>query len=1155
LSGSRGRVARPLARILADRARPILLLAVVVALLALGPASEIRIEQDPVALLPEDAPAAADFRAMIEAVGVAEDVYVLLHGAAGVDGDSLALAAELTAESLEPAPEVRAATSGITDEEEEFFLRRVLPAAPLLAADVDAAALRDALAPDAIRRRVARMRSLLAGPQGPQLAPLLAADPLGLAAETELLAAAGPLPVDPASGAFLAEDDRTALVVVTPAADDLDPRSGRSLLALIARAADGARAEVGVAFEVLVVGGPAYAAQDERVLRQDLRATVIGSALLVTLVVLIGFEGWVLPTGAALAVLVGLGWTAGGVGLVAPSLTAAGIGFGAVLIGLGIDYGIHAGTRFREQRAAGEPVRDALANTFEATGPGILASAATTAAGFLVLGLAHFRPVRELGLVVGTGILVIAAASFVVGGSWVSAMHRRPRRPGRVWEAIGQVVDRLVAFGQRWRRSVVAAALVLTLLAGWAATRLELDPDPRRLRPATHPAARAEQLLAEQFGLGLDTTTVLVTGRDRAAALSAAAAAAAELRSRVGERGQIVSPSDWLVDRERAAARLAELEPLGLARAADDLRVALAEAGFAVPRFEPALAVLEQLGAGRVPRHLLAGQPPQRLRRLLRPDGAGWVAAVQVMTPSGLWPAGPPRPLLAALEEIVPGARVASAGRLTAELAELARRDLRRLGLWAVAAMLALVVVSLRGRLRLSLAALAPVVIGTAGALGLWSSLGRPLDLFSIAVVPVVLGIGIDDGLHAAHGALVDPAGGLAGAVRRAGRAMVLTTVTTTAGFGSLALAHVPGLRAGGLLVALGCLLSLAATLIVLPALAGTGRGRAPAGAEWPEAPHAPELGRWRRWLGPVHFTGVFWYRLHTWGARRAPEWLMRGGSRLFAALFLVLLGGVRRAIADNLDVVLGPARPRERWRRAFRTLHTFGWCLGERDEALVGRGRFEWTVEGEPRWHAAEAEGGFIMATAHIGNWEAGSMLPVSRRELRVHLVREPELDPRAQEFVRRQVARVAGGRHVTHFASTDGSLGVALLEALQEGDVVALQADRPRRGGRTIGATMFGQPVALPAGVFALARAADVPVLPVFVLREGRRRYRVVIDEPVRVPRTGDRRADLAQAAGHLARSIESAVRRAPHQWFVFRRLWSTTDAARRGANDSGR
>ena len=116
----------------------------------------------------------------------------------------------------------------------------------------------------------------------------------------------------------------------------------------------------------------------------------------------------------------------------------------------------------------------------------------------------------------------------------------------------------------------------------------------------------------------------------------------------------------------------------------------------------------------------------------------------------------------------------------------------------------------------------------------------------------------------------------------------------------------------------------------------------------------------------------------------------------------------------------------------------------------------------------------------------------------------------------------------------------GIALAEALDRGEVVAMQGDRPRTGGKTVATTLFGRPFEVPAGPAALARVANVPMLPVFAIRAGRRHFRLVFGAPIQVARSRHRDADIAGASEVMVREIEAAIRRAPHQWFVFRALW---------------
>jgi KDO2-lipid IV(A) lauroyltransferase len=306
------------------------------------------------------------------------------------------------------------------------------------------------------------------------------------------------------------------------------------------------------------------------------------------------------------------------------------------------------------------------------------------------------------------------------------------------------------------------------------------------------------------------------------------------------------------------------------------------------------------------------------------------------------------------------------------------------------------------------------------------------------------------------------------------------------------------------------------------------------------QAPQAPKVGRLGGLLGRFHVTGLFWYRFHVFGVRVAPQWIYSPTIRLFSIVFWLSLIQIRRAIASNLEAVLGPCGWVEKQRRIYRTMHSFAWCLTERYERLATDAPAAIEVENRDAWSGAiEGETGVIVVTAHIGNWEFGSALPSTREGYRVHLVREEELDPRAQEFIQRMLRERMGELYTTHFAG-DPTLGIRLVEALSRGECVALQADRPRSGGRVVRAELFGRPFELPLGPLAMARAAGAPLLPVFVLRTGRREYRVCLREPIHVHATDDRRADLADAAARLSRAIEWAVREEPHQWFCFRALW---------------
>ncbi len=314
--------------------------------------------------------------------------------------------------------------------------------------------------------------------------------------------------------------------------------------------------------------------------------------------------------------------------------------------------------------------------------------------------------------------------------------------------------------------------------------------------------------------------------------------------------------------------------------------------------------------------------------------------------------------------------------------------------------------------------------------------------------------------------------------------------------------------------------------------------------------PQAPSSGLLRRVLGRYYVTGSFWYRFHLYGVSVLPERAIAPVLLLFTSFFFVALRRIRRAIDRNLAQVLGPAGWWRRQRRIFRTLRNFAWCLTERYERLGAQRRMAAELDGMETWQRLqESEQGFLVVTAHIGHWEIGSLLPDASRSRTVHVVREPEMDADAQAFLSRLIEESAGERLRVHFAGDSAVLGSHLLEALRTGGVVALQGDRPRGGGRTVDGRLFGQPYPFPVGPFALARAAGVDMVPLFVYRTGRRRARVEVRPPLRVAADGNRDQAFRRAADHLGREIERAIRLHPHQWYCFRDLWprpSTTSVA---------
>jgi predicted RND superfamily exporter protein len=158
------------------------------------------------------------------------------------------------------------------------------------------------------------------------------------------------------------------------------------------------------------------------------------------------------------------------------------------------------------------------------------------------------------------------------------------------------------------------------------------------------------------------------------------------------------------------------------------------------------------------------------------------------------------------------------ASLLTGDLKELIIRNLGS-SLWLAGLTIIIVLFIYYRSLTPLVFSILPLTIGLAILAGTMVILRCDFNFFNVIVLPMIVGIGIDDGVHFTntyrqldHGDMLQP-------MSRTGRAVVLTSLTTLVGFGSISLSHYPGLKSMGYVAVIGISACLFASVIVLPAI------------------------------------------------------------------------------------------------------------------------------------------------------------------------------------------------------------------------------------------------------------------------------------------------------------------------------------------------
>lgn len=802
-----------------------LVLCISVVLAALAALSLFRLEFDIglVSMLPKGSARFANYERLVERFG-ANDVVIALVRAPDPAGANRF--ARVFATALEERPEIVRVRARV---DREAFLEALGQGALPRLLPIDAhGEISRRLALANVEATVAGMKRTLAAPGAVGLTSAWVTDPLGLSMVLgEALSASRPdRALDPGAGVLASADGRRVLILIHPARSGYDMAAVEELAGALAAAEVEARARTAAdRVSVGYTGAFAHAREDAALLQRDVMVYLFLALVGVLVVFWVGYRDLrVIPFVTYHLSVTTLCALAVGIVLFG-RLNLMSLAFAAIFYGLGIDAAIHFYTRFLEERAEQEGAEDALAHTIEALVWPTLLATATTAVAFGVIGFSSLRGVAQLGFLTATGLLLNVPATFVVMAALLLWFEQRGRlanirRPTRAtWLAA------FAAFVARRRAVSVPVLLVLLALAALGTTRSSIDTDLFHLRPTESRTRAVEEEIQREFGFTDPQGSVLIeTERvSDPAASEAVLRTAEEITERLraeqesGAVRSVTSPSPLLPSRRTQEARLAAWADLPREAAAGRLLASLDALGFRTEPFAGAVRALRTVPSPTdSTRASLPGLGMLVERQLERDDRA--LSLLVSFTPRDLESLEEVAARLAAEVEPVEDVSVVVTGRplMEAELGRRARTEL--VAFLGIVVVFIAVLIGLRERRLAPTVALLAVPIGSVlGVVGIAAAVGVPLTPVSVVVLPLTVGIGLDDCLY-----LVEryrETGDVSEAVARGGRALSITTATTIVGFGALALSRYPALSGLGTLAALSLATCFAATIVLLPAL------------------------------------------------------------------------------------------------------------------------------------------------------------------------------------------------------------------------------------------------------------------------------------------------------------------------------------------------
>lgn len=586
-------------------------------------------------------------------------------------------------------------------------------------------------------------------------------------------------------------------------------------------------------FQVGLTGPHPITAHEDRVIKGDVSRMFISSFVLVVLLFILAYGRPLALFYVGVPLLAAEVWTLGIGYFLFGRLNLLTATFSAVIVGLGIDFAIHIFSRYVDERVQGIEPLESMQIALSQTGLGTLVAGGTTALAFVAMGINHFRGLFEFASIATIAILLCMLQMFVLLPCLLFIRERLRRKPTPpfVRAQRGFKLESLLGFCLLHKKAVLVFLGLATLILGYEALHLRFNADLRSVRARSNPALALQNQVTSKVGGSLRSLTLIMRASSEEELYRIHQAVAPTLR-RLKEEGKLVrydTVLSFLQDPQHQQRNLDTLEAHGIE--AESVRSAIMNAlqteGFRIN--EDNLQYIRYLTEGLEENHpitlrqLMDDIGESLLENLICAKGDSIKVLNHVYPARGLWERDATQRLTdEILNSVEPEHRdqlfFTGIQTLTNELKRLVRQSFRISCMMAVAMVILILVIHFR-KISLVALTLAPLMVGVIWMLGTMQLLGMDINILNFVATPLIIGIGIDDGVHIVEKYLHRGEKNLAQVLASCAKAVTLTSLTTITGLSSLFLAEYSGFQSLGLSAILGVFYTWLASVILSPIL------------------------------------------------------------------------------------------------------------------------------------------------------------------------------------------------------------------------------------------------------------------------------------------------------------------------------------------------
>ncbi|SHF05618.1 hypothetical protein SAMN02745164_01689 [Marinitoga hydrogenitolerans DSM 16785] len=592
--------------------------------------------------------------------------------------------------------------------------------------------------------------------------------------------------------------------------------------------------------------GTLVIARDEMVtIERDMSIATIVSIFLIITIFMLGFKSFRYMILAVIPLILGIIWTIGFTQLTVGSLNIMTVMMAAILAGLGIDYSIHMISLFIELRNKGYNIKNSIIGIFEKNIRGIIAGAITTAIGMGIFAISSFPGFKEFGIVLSSGIIFTLLASIFGLTILLYRYGNKYKDPGKIFSINIDI--------SKYRKVILLITILLLIFSFIKIPAVEFEKDMMKIEAKGLESLELNQKILENFNFSPDNTIFINKNIFEAR----------ELYNKLKKLKvfyQVDSIVPFLPDKNLQIERIKKAREIKNTKIVksdldlNQLKLEINKLNFNILKASISLNLLGYKDLGNKLKEITTSGVLQKIikkdkdslnliqnkiintilklknnlndKEIITQEnlpediksnylGSNGMIITTAYSNGDIWNSDYQKEYFKELKELN-SKDVSGTALIFLKVVQISAEEGKKILLITLLFIFIILILDMKS-LKYAILAMIPMILSIIFMLGVMGWFGIKFNVVNIIALPLIIGIGVDDGIHLIHRYRREK--NLKTTIFSTGKAITMTTLTTGVAFGSFILSKYRGFAGFGVLLLLGVIFSYIITIFVITSI------------------------------------------------------------------------------------------------------------------------------------------------------------------------------------------------------------------------------------------------------------------------------------------------------------------------------------------------